>query len=75
MAGTSKSDPRLMMAKAIEVMKQSINESRADQKASPLVGAVLLSLMEVWKRPIAENYGRAITPSSPCWNVRIGRIN
>ena len=30
------------MEKAIEVMKQSINEPRTDKKASPLVGAVLL---------------------------------
>jgi ATP-dependent DNA helicase RecG len=30
------------MEKAIEVMKQSINEPRADKKASPLVGAVLV---------------------------------
>lgn len=30
------------MEKAIAVMKQSINEPRADKKASPLVGAVLL---------------------------------
>ena len=30
------------MEKSIEVMKQSINEPRADKKASPLVGAVLL---------------------------------
>ncbi len=31
-----------MMEKAIEVMKQSINEPRADGKPSPLVGAVLV---------------------------------
>ncbi len=31
-----------MMEKAIVVMKQSINEPRADKKASPLVGAVLV---------------------------------
>ena len=31
-----------MMEQAIEVMKQSINERRLDNKASPLVGAVLL---------------------------------
>lgn len=37
-----KFDPRKMMEKAIEVMKQSINEQRADKKASPLVGAVLV---------------------------------
>ena len=42
MASTSKLDPRLMMENAIKEMKRSINESRADKKASPLVGAVLL---------------------------------
>lgn len=42
MAGTSSLEPRQMMEKAIEVMKQSINEQRADGKASPLVGAVIL---------------------------------
>lgn len=34
-------DPREMMELAIEVMRQSVNEPRADGKASPLVGAVL----------------------------------
>lgn len=34
-------DPRKMMELAIEVMRQSVNEPRADGKASPLVGAVL----------------------------------
>jgi ATP-dependent DNA helicase RecG len=37
-----KFDPRKMMEKAIEVMKQSIHEARADKKASPRVGAILL---------------------------------
>lgn len=37
-----KFDPRKMMEKAVDVMKQSINERRADKKASPLVGAVLV---------------------------------
>jgi ATP-dependent DNA helicase RecG len=41
MAAKSKLDPRKLMEKAIAVMKQSINEPRADKKASPLVGAVL----------------------------------
>lgn len=41
MAAKSKFDPRKLMEKAIAVMKQSINEPRADKKASPLVGAVL----------------------------------
>ncbi len=36
-----KFDPRKMMEKAVEVMRQSVHEPRADQKASPLVGAVL----------------------------------
>ncbi len=36
-----KFDARKMMEKAIAVMKESINEPRADGKASPLVGAVL----------------------------------
>src|SRR5690348_9249513 len=34
--------PRAMMEKAVEVMRQSVNEPRTDQKASPLVGAVLV---------------------------------
>jgi ATP-dependent DNA helicase RecG len=42
MAAKIKFNPRLLMEKAIEVMKQSINEPRTDKKASPLVGAVLL---------------------------------
>ena len=37
-----KLDARKMMEKAIEVMKQSINEPRSDGKPSPLVGAVLV---------------------------------
>lgn len=41
MATKTKFDPHKMMERAIEVMKESINESRADGKASPLVGAVL----------------------------------
>lgn len=41
MAAKSKFDPRKLMEKAIAVMKESINEPRADGKASPLVGAVL----------------------------------
>jgi ATP-dependent DNA helicase RecG len=42
MGATSKFEPRKMMEKAIDVMRQSINEPRVDEKASPLVGAVLL---------------------------------
>src|ERR1700733_138676 len=42
MAVKPKFNPRQLMEKAIEVMKQSINEPRADKKASPLVGAVLV---------------------------------
>lgn len=38
----AKLDPRKMMEKAIEVMKESIAEGRDDGKASPLVGAVLV---------------------------------
>jgi ATP-dependent DNA helicase RecG len=41
MAAKPKFDPRKLMERAIAVMKQSINEPRADKKASPLVGAVL----------------------------------
>jgi ATP-dependent DNA helicase RecG len=37
-----KFNPREMMEKAVEVMRQSINEPRVDKKASPLVGAVLV---------------------------------
>ena len=42
MATKTKFDARKMMEKAIEVMKQSVNEPRADKKASPQVGAVLV---------------------------------
>ena len=42
MAAKSEFDPRRLMEKAIEVMRQSVNEPRGDRKASPLVGAVLL---------------------------------
>ena len=37
----TKLDPRKLMRKAIEVMRQSISEPRTDGKASPLVGVVL----------------------------------
>lgn len=37
----AKLDPRKLMEQAIEVMRQSVSEPRADGKASPLVGAVL----------------------------------
>lgn len=42
MPGKPKFDPRKMMEKAVEAMKQSINEPREDGKASPLVGVVLV---------------------------------
>lgn len=42
MPAKPKFDPRKMMEKAIDVMKQSVNEPRADKKANPLVGAVLV---------------------------------
>ncbi len=42
MAMKPKFDPRTMMAMAIEVMNDSIKEPRADGKASPVVGAVLI---------------------------------
>ena len=42
MPAKPKFDPRKMMEKAVEVMRQSVNEPRADKKASPLVGAVLV---------------------------------
>lgn len=42
MAAKSKFNARKLMVKAIEVMRKSINEPRADKKASPLVGAVLV---------------------------------
>ena len=37
----AKFDPRKLMEQAKEVMRQSVVEPRADEKASPLVGAVL----------------------------------
>ena len=42
MATKTKLDHRKLMVRAIDAMKQSINEPRSDQKASPLVGAVLV---------------------------------
>ncbi len=42
MAAKSKFDPRKLMEKAIEVMRQSVPEGRDDGKTSPLVGAVLV---------------------------------
>jgi ATP-dependent DNA helicase RecG len=42
MATKTKLDHRKLMERAIDAMKQSINEPRSDQKASPLVGAVLV---------------------------------
>ena len=41
MRKNQKIDPRKMMEKAVEAMRQSVHEPRADKKASPLVGAVL----------------------------------
>lgn len=38
----AKLDPRTLMNQAIEVMRQSVSEPRADGKPSPLVGVVLL---------------------------------
>jgi ATP-dependent DNA helicase RecG len=38
----AKFEPRKMMEKAIEVMRQSVNEPRADKKPGPIVGAVLV---------------------------------
>ncbi len=43
MAAKPKCNPRKMMEKAIAVMRESINEPRSDKKASPLVGAVLVT--------------------------------
>lgn len=42
MAARIKLAPRQLMEKAIQVMQQSVSERRADDKPSPLVGAVLL---------------------------------
>ena len=42
MAPMLKVEPRKLMEMAIQVMRQSVNEPRADRKASPLVGAVLM---------------------------------
>jgi len=42
MAAKPKFDPRTMMEKAIEVMRLSVPERRADGKPNPLVGAVLV---------------------------------
>ena len=41
MAKKSAFDPRRMMELAIQAMRESVNEPRADGKANPLVGAVL----------------------------------
>ena len=40
----AKLDPRKLMQKAVEVMRQSVSEPRVDGKASPMVGAVLWKL-------------------------------
>jgi ATP-dependent DNA helicase RecG len=42
MLGKAEFNPRKMMEKAVEVMRRSVREPRADRKASPLVGAVLV---------------------------------
>jgi ATP-dependent DNA helicase RecG len=42
MPGKKRPDARKMMELAVEVMKQAVAEPRADGKASPLVGAVLV---------------------------------
>jgi ATP-dependent DNA helicase RecG len=42
MATKKKREPRALMEKAIEVMRQSVQEHRPDGSPSPLVGSVLL---------------------------------
>lgn len=42
MAAAFKFNPRAMMEQAIEVMRMSVDEGRADGKQNPLVGAVLV---------------------------------
>jgi len=42
MATKVRFDPRKLMERAVEVMKQSVHETRKDQKRSPAVGAVLV---------------------------------
>lgn len=42
MATKQKFDPRRLMKKAVDVMRQSVPELRQDGKPSPRVGAVLL---------------------------------
>lgn len=44
MSSKLKNNSRKMMELAVEVMQQSISERRTDDKASPLVGAVLVKL-------------------------------
>jgi len=41
MAAQNKFNPRQLMEKAIQVMKQSLHEPRTDSKSPPKVGAVL----------------------------------
>jgi len=48
MPASVKFDPRKLMEKAVEVMRQSIAEPRADGKASPRVGAVLWKPDGTW---------------------------
>src|SRR3974390_2703942 len=48
-------NPREMMQKAIEVMLQSVPESRADGKASPKVGCVLIP------STVLESFGSMVT--------------
>ena len=57
-------DPREMMEKAVEVMRQSVPEHRADDSPSPLVGAVLVRPDGSIETATRVNCERAITLSS-----------
>ena len=61
------------MEKAIEVMRQSIPWSRA-RTARHVRGSVLWygSLTARWGRRVEANCAMATTPSTRCWNARMG---
>lgn len=75
MADSTPFNPEELMALAVEVMRQSEPEPRADNKAVPRVGAVL------WRRAnspytlVGANCGTATTPSTPCSNGSCGMLD
>lgn len=62
MSRKSAFDPRSLMERAVEVMRESVDESREDGKVCPKVGAVLLkpdgSIDTAWRRSADWASGR-----------------